>query len=93
MGIDLIKSKSIVTYSFDKDSGKYTLSLLEKGGPIIVANTLEEGKVKMNEAFHCSLAVRNLQYFDDISHAHRVAFRRSNSTDKSNIEYKELQVA
>ncbi len=93
MNIDLIKAKSIVTHSFDEESGKYTFSLLEKGGPIIISDTFEEGKVKMNEAFNCALSVRNLEYFDDISLSHRVSFKRSNATDNSNIEYKELQVA
>lgn len=91
MNIGLVETKVIVTYSYDEHTKLYTFSLLEKGGPIITSSEFEKGKEEMNKALDFSFAVRNLQYFDDISMLKRTCFRRSNSTNKNEVNYLELQ--
>ncbi len=91
MSISLKSSVVTTIYVFDEDTGMYTFCLLEKGGPVIVSNDLETGKRNFEEAFKFSTAVRNLQYFDDIS-----VFRYINSENsrvKNKVEYQELKLA
>jgi len=91
MSIDLVERRVLVTFSFDEENNLYTFSLLEKGGPIIVSDDFEKGKERMDKALDFSFAVRNLQYFDDISFIKRDGLMRSNSESKKSVEYLKLQ--
>jgi len=94
MKISPINRKVTATYSHDEVAGLYTFSLLEKGGPVIIAKSIDEGKKKLEEALSFTAAIRNLQYFDDISISNRAEFIRSNIGDKRNeVEYVPLEVA
>lgn len=90
MSINLSKRTVIVTYIKSKFTNDWTFSLLEKGGPIIVSSSIEEGKKQMDKALRFSFAVRNLQYFDDITIVKKAEFMRSNNSEQREVEYREL---
>lgn len=94
MAINTVSRKVTATISHDGISGLYTFALLEKGGPIIMAKTEEEGKVKFEAALDFASAVRNLQYLDDITLIRKAENLRSKSSSKQNeVEYRHLEVA
>ena len=93
MAISPIERKVTAIVSHDKLSGLYTFSLLEKGGPIVMAKTEELGKIKFEEALNVASAVRNLKYFTEKDLARKVETVRTNSTNSHDIEYRHLQVA
>lgn len=94
MSFESVDSKITVLEIFDENSGYYTFSLIEKGGPVIVSRDQEEGKRMMNEALDIAHSVRNLQYFDDISNFKRVALTRTNVTaSDERINYIKLPTA
>ena len=47
----------------DKYTGTYNFSLLERGGGIVIADSIEEGVMKMREGMECALAVAKLYNF------------------------------
>jgi len=63
MGYILTSIKLNVIYHTDENTGVVSLHLLEKGGPIVEANSLEEGKIKFTEALQVSNAVNILMRF------------------------------
>jgi len=60
---DFVKRVSTALIYEDKEEGIFTMSLLERGGPIIMAPTIEEVKEKFMEAFAASIAIASLRGF------------------------------
>jgi len=58
-----VKRVSTALIFEDKEEGIFTMSLLERGGPIIMAPTLEEVKEKFIEAFEANIAIATLRGF------------------------------
>ena len=56
-------SKVDVLYFHDEETGEYTFTTVSKGGPIITANNIEEGKKKFIEAMDVASAIHNLLYY------------------------------
>ena len=92
--ISLNNFRYTVIYFEDRSTGRYTFNLLEKGGPIISAKSIEEGKDKMTEAIKVAAAVRNLAYFNDVSFINRVYSANTRGTNvEDSIKYEELTLA
>lgn len=92
MNIELTNRKVIVVHSLDEYTGSYTFSLLEKGGPILIAQDFETGKAEFEEMMILAFSVRNLEYFDDISLRRNEMLTRNNlSGISNNFEYLSLE--
>jgi len=58
------KTMSVVVSKID---GECTMSLLDKGGPIISNKSLVKLKKEFSEALKVSTAIRNLMYFKEVT--------------------------
>lgn len=65
MGYTIKSVPCDVLYFINDDTGEYTFTSLAKGGPIITAMSLEEGKKKFEEALDLANAIHNLLYYRD----------------------------
>lgn len=68
-----------VLYYEDID-GQYTVTLLERGGPIVTAPTLDKAKDKFSAMMKLAIAVRNLQFFKAANRARTARSRRKNAS-------------
>lgn len=83
-----------VMYSYDERAALYSFFLLEDGGPMITAETVEEGIIAMKEALDVYVQVKNLLFFNDHMNSERAkedfTFERM---DMHNTKYRKFQVA
>ena len=67
----------------DEKNGLHTLSLYDKGGPIVSEKTFEEAREKFEKALDLTMAVRNLLYFKAVNNIKRS--RRSLPSTKKRV--------
>lgn len=90
----LVKKIAHAIIHFDSKEKTYTISLIDKGGPIIKENTLDIAKSKFQAALNLSNAVRNFLYYQGATNSQTTKNRRF-YTDRmkerfDHIEYHEM---
>ncbi|MCB9224150.1 MAG: hypothetical protein H6582_08250 [Crocinitomicaceae bacterium] len=97
MGYELIMYNIDALYFKDSENDVYTISMLDKGGPVVSAKTLDEAKAKFEESIKLAMAIRNLTYFRGANKS-KTAKTRRQFTDKlrqklDKINYREVEFA
>lgn len=56
-------NERVIYHDEENEEEMYSISLIEKGGPIISASSLEEAKTKFDSALKISNAIKKFLYF------------------------------
>jgi hypothetical protein len=85
--LEVRNEKVTVLVLKSKRTGKYTLTLNEKGGPIISADSLEEGKERFYDALKLTAAIRNLHFYSELLKS------KLNQTSKDRFNFNTVELA
>ena len=89
-----METVSVTAYIYsDRKEGLYTVTLKEKGGPVISATTEEEAREKFKKALNLSGSVQNLlNYYEAVKNAEKDGHKNPSKRSGPEVQFIQMQV-